>query len=293
MIFHSDSRIFGCRLLSRLVLLFLIAGTLEAAEIHIRYISVDLVYLDAGREAGLAEGAVLQVRDGERVKALLKVVSVTANTASCTISEQTAPPLVGDLVVRVAVARTGDEPAEASEPETEAEPAEAPRTRQRAESTSGSPQKRPRSPLSGTVSAQYFAYQDSNNSDYDYQQPGLRLNIRAKELFGGDYQVRIKTRTRYLSRADSQSGPSPTQWTNRIYEASFSYENEASLFDYRLGRIISNAFSGVGYIDGGLSFYPIAADPNAVRIWLSYLGERRFTEQETAHGGQASVQISF
>jgi len=48
-----------------------------------------------------------------------------------------------------------------------------------------------------------------------------------------------------------------------------------------------------GYVNAGLSFYPIAANPNAVRIWLAYIGERRFTEREDAHGGQAAVQISF
>ena len=48
-----------------------------------------------------------------------------------------------------------------------------------------------------------------------------------------------------------------------------------------------------GYLDGGLSLYPVPSDPRLVRIWLTYLGERRFTEQETAHGGQAFVQVSF
>jgi hypothetical protein len=48
-----------------------------------------------------------------------------------------------------------------------------------------------------------------------------------------------------------------------------------------------------GYVDAGVSFYPIASDPGAVRIWLTYLGERRFTEGEDAHGGSTSVQIRF
>ena len=61
------------------------------------------------------------------------------------------------------------------------------------------------------------------------------------------------------------------------------FVNTDQTFDARL----------TGSIDGGLSLYPVPSDPRLVRIWLTYLGERRFTEQETAHGGQAFVQISF
>ncbi|MEZ4447388.1 MAG: porin [Polyangiaceae bacterium] len=61
------------------------------------------------------------------------------------------------------------------------------------------------------------------------------------------------------------------------------FVNDDQTFDPRL----------TGYIDAGLSIYPIVEDPGAVRIWLTYLGERRFTEGEEAHGGTAELQVRF
>ncbi len=51
----------------------------------------------------------------------------------------------------------------------------------------------------------------------------------------------------------------------------------------------------VGYIDGGINFYPVAGgdEPDKVKLTLQYLGERRFTEKVEAHGGALAVQIKF
>ena len=50
-----------------------------------------------------------------------------------------------------------------------------------------------------------------------------------------------------------------------------------------------------GYIDAGLNLYPIlgAANPDGVRLAVLYLGERRFSEREEAHGGATFLQIKF
>jgi hypothetical protein len=61
------------------------------------------------------------------------------------------------------------------------------------------------------------------------------------------------------------------------------FVNDDQTFDPRL----------TGYIDAGLSFYPVVENPNLVRIWLTYLGERRFTVGEEAHGVLSSIQIRF
>ena len=51
----------------------------------------------------------------------------------------------------------------------------------------------------------------------------------------------------------------------------------------------------IGYIDAGLNFYPVAdaAEPDKVKLTLQYLGERRFTVDEEAHGGAVAVQLKF
>lgn len=50
-----------------------------------------------------------------------------------------------------------------------------------------------------------------------------------------------------------------------------------------------------GWIDAGVSLYPAAdADrPDRVRLSLQYLGERRFTEREEAHGASVAARLLF
>jgi len=51
----------------------------------------------------------------------------------------------------------------------------------------------------------------------------------------------------------------------------------------------------IGYIDGGINFYPVAGgdEPDKVKLTLQYIGERRFTENVEAHGGSLGVQVKF
>jgi hypothetical protein len=50
-----------------------------------------------------------------------------------------------------------------------------------------------------------------------------------------------------------------------------------------------------GFLEGGVNFYPVAdaEEPDAVKLTLMYFGERRFSEQEEAHGGLTAVQLKF
>lgn len=51
----------------------------------------------------------------------------------------------------------------------------------------------------------------------------------------------------------------------------------------------------VGYLEAGFNVFPVldAERPDMVRIGLQYFGERRFTEEEEAHGGVVSIQLAF
>jgi len=51
----------------------------------------------------------------------------------------------------------------------------------------------------------------------------------------------------------------------------------------------------VGSTAAGINFYPQADDahPDRIKLTLAYLGERRFTEGESAHGGLSRVQLTF
>jgi hypothetical protein len=51
----------------------------------------------------------------------------------------------------------------------------------------------------------------------------------------------------------------------------------------------------IGWIDAGVNFYPRAdaEEPDQVKLTLQYNGQRRFTEQEEAHGGTIAVLLKF
>jgi hypothetical protein len=51
----------------------------------------------------------------------------------------------------------------------------------------------------------------------------------------------------------------------------------------------------VGYLEAGLNVLPVldAERPDMVRVGAQYFGERRFTEEEEAHGAVISAQLRF
>jgi len=115
---------------------------------------------------------------------------------------------------------------------------------------------RTRSPFSGIVSLQYYSWNDLSESGLNYTQPTLRLSLRGRQLWGKSYNLRVRARLRHNQRSRELHSNAPEQeWRNRIYEISFSYDDVNAGFNYQIGRIISNKFSGIGYIDGLLLQY--------------------------------------
>ena len=51
----------------------------------------------------------------------------------------------------------------------------------------------------------------------------------------------------------------------------------------------------VKWLDLGVALYPFAANPrpDILKFWLQYNGERRITEDETAHGVTVNAQLQF
>lgn len=82
-----------------MALVTLPAAPADTLRARITYVMSATVYLDAGREEGLAEGHEVRVmRAGQRI-ALLRVTSLASHRAACSISgEAVAPLAVGDTV---------------------------------------------------------------------------------------------------------------------------------------------------------------------------------------------------
>ncbi|MCK6619379.1 MAG: hypothetical protein HUU32_15065 [Calditrichaceae bacterium] len=231
-----------------LALTFALAAQEPPAGYKVKYITAEHVYLDAGAAAGLSVGDVLYiVRSQEQVIAKIEVVFVAENSASCKILSFQESIRAGDVAVAVEKKeKPAQEPAE--EPEVEAplpaelEPARHGRERSRGASTR----------LSGSISAQFYHLDDRTESNLDFTRPALRVNLRARRLWGRELTFRVRTRTYHNMRTRPYNlGVPEDEWRNRVYELSLSYDEPAAPVNFRMGRIISNFISGVGYIDGG------------------------------------------
>lgn len=222
-------------------------------EFKVKYISADHIYLDSGSAEGLSVGDTVQIVDGKKIIALLKVAYASEHSASCEILEKKGEINVGDIARALIDAKK-----EISvKKETE-------RRQRTFDSDESSESRRRLMRVSGYLSLQWYQYSDiSNNHQYDFTQPTIRFKLNAKKLWDDDYYFRIKLRSRYNDRSRRYSADVPrTEWRNRLYEVSFSYENRSSLLNYKVGRIISNKFSGVGYIDGLLLQHNITEQVN-------------------------------
>ncbi len=246
----SYPRMLGAALVSLFAMIGL-QGNATETEIRIRYLTSELVYLDYGKDMGLAPGDELLVKVGGREKARLRVTQVASKSAACEILEKSEDLAVGDPVLLVKKA----EPEKTEEAAGEIAPTL--RKRERPVTRTGPlPPDRPRKRddvLRGSVSFQYFGFNDESGNGRDFDQPGLRLNLRGRNFLGDGYHFRVKTRARYQSADEPGDGSSDdSEWRNRIYEASLTFDRENARWHYRVGRILSDKFSGVGYIDGGL-----------------------------------------
>lgn len=205
----------------------------------VTYLSVDLAYIDAGTIAGVAVGdEVAFYREGQWV-ANLKVVSVSEKRSSCALDPGAQLLEVGDWAyLRKKVERPIMAP-DAVE-SRRAEPQEVVKTR---------PTKR--RALRGSISLQYYEFIDDSGNVRDFRQPGLRVSLKGDELWGGNYQVRLRTRTRYTERDKPfRSASDETIWYNRVYEASVTRTPEQSNLSVGMGRIVPREIPVVGPIDG-------------------------------------------
>jgi len=207
--------------------------------VAVKYISADKIYIGGGKVDGIAIGDQLDITENGKIIARLKVVFVAKHSASCEV-------LSGKEAIRVGASVTLKETTVTEKPEIENK-----ERRTREEIQKRKRKKRNSTRVSGYLGLQWYQFMDSRNSRNDFQQPTARFKLRIKNMWDDAYNFQIKARSRYNNRTRRISSDVPEkEWRNRIYEASFSYDNQKALFNYKAGRIISNKFSGIGYIDG-------------------------------------------
>jgi hypothetical protein len=233
--------------------LLVIAGLLGLAGIGVaadrftvKYLSAENVYLDGGEADGLVAGARLVVIGQSGAKAEIEVVFVAAHSASCKIIGAPADIRVGDSV-QLKSLPAGDtsvvlDTAAVVTVDTMITPT--PVARQ---------PKRTPTPLSGSVSVNFYTWNDRAESDLDFTQTTARVSLKARRLWGREMTLSLRGRGRFDQRQrDYRSGIEREDWQNRLWEFSFSYEDPTAPVNFWAGRILPRRTGGIGYLDGVL-----------------------------------------
>lgn len=213
----------------------------------VNYISAENVYLSTGSVSGVQIGDKFTVFRNEKVIGHIEVVYVAQNSASCKIINKSQSFAKNDKAVRTFTIPKKEVVADTTKEERQRTIPKYKRTKLISKSFAR---------LSGSVSLQWYEFMNSRESDLSYLQPSLRLNFKARQLWGKDFNFYIKLRSRYNDRASRFSNSSLNdKLSNRIYILGFEYTNDHAPVNFKIGRIISNQISGIGYFDGVLLQY--------------------------------------
>jgi hypothetical protein len=228
-----------------LLLLLSLTGRLSAQEAEllcrIDYLSKENVYINKGANAGLAVGDTLTVTKNGKMAATLVIIHTSQHSASCRILDQPVALEVGDQARFV---WKEEKSTAVSIIPVVADDAAIRTTNTK---TVGKTWAR----ISGGLSAQWYHTEDLSGNNLDFDQPTLRFDLKARELWGKNYNFIINMRVRKNERSRSFStGIGQETFQNRIYSFYFSFDDPTAAFNYAIGRLHANELSGVGYLDG-------------------------------------------
>jgi hypothetical protein len=211
----------------------------QDTPLQVRYISSELVYLNGGRDHGLQAGdSVRVVRAGQTI-ATLSIVAIADRSASCRILAKKEEIKIGDQIFWAREVKTGARIDSTVARVKAVEPAK-PR-----------PSGRRIKKLTGSLAGQYYQWNDLTGGNYDFSQPTARANLQIKDLGLPFLDVQVRTRMRYDRRQRAYANDVPQkEWRNRLYQCYITYDNPSAPINLKLGRIIDNPLSGIGYVDG-------------------------------------------
>jgi len=244
---------------SRLLLVLLTGFTALAAGIvlaeggsatfNVRYRSADTVYLEGGRSAGLSVGDRLEIVRDDEVVARIEIVFVSDHSSSCKILMEQQPIETGDLA-RFDGDLAPPPPPVASESTDATVEASVGATA----AASSSSRRRPRTRLSGSFTVDWENFTDESGRGWDYDRLQTRLSLRVRDIGGLPLKFRFRMRTVEWDRASGigDDDDSPQSDRNRLYEVSLTYDPPQGRFSGSIGRLGTNPFVGIGYLDGVL-----------------------------------------
>jgi hypothetical protein len=242
------------------LLLFSAAGWALGAELRmmVKYVSSSVVYLDAGRTAGLEMGDRVQILRGDSLIAVLEVAFVADNSASCQLPENSALILVGDAAMSIV-------PDRAESTEVKTLQADTSIRYTAADSQTGSRGKRIRGSnrLSGSIGVQVRAQDDRETFNYDYTQRSLQIRTTLGRIGGSDYKLSVRANLRETLRSRETSSATKSAANHRLYEMAMLYDNPLAAFSYGVGRMLVRELRGIGYLDGAFGRYRLSSAVSA------------------------------
>lgn len=203
---------------------------------RITYLTSVSAYIDAGREAGLREGALVQVIRNGAVFGTLKVVFLASRQASCDIVTASGALAVGDSVRFTAAPPDRDST-------VAARPA-APATIPTARATSLGAAR-----LRGRVGAHYLVVAQDGGGGFT--QPSLDLRLDGRPFGNGPFGVAVDIRARRT--ASTISGATVVDGRARAYQLALVWNPPGSAARVTVGRQLTPRLPAVGLFDGVLA----------------------------------------
>jgi hypothetical protein len=196
---------------------------------RVTYVTSMSAYIDAGREAGLREGAAVQVIRGGAVIGVLKVAFLASRQASCDIVSQSVAIAVGDSARFTPVA---------ARPDSTVAVRAVPRN--------------PSSPtaLRGRAGAHYLVVGQGGGVG-GFTQPSLDLRLDGRPVAGGPIGLLVDVRARRTS--STLAGGTAIDGHARAYQLALSWNPLSSSGRITVGRQIASDLATVGMFDGVLA----------------------------------------
>lgn len=245
-------------ILTAFLVLFLLPSPSGAqaapAAVSVRYRSADTIYLDAGKAAGIDVGDRLQVLRGGQVIAEIEVIFAAERSASAKVLSERQSIQPGDRTRPSGEAGTPSPRPAAPAPAT-SEPPPVLRPEQTEEDTASYRMSQTR--VGGILSFDWESFNDGSDEERGSESTTGRIHLRVRDIAGSPLQLRLRMRSREVSRDRELSGTAigtipDSESFDRLYEAALIYDEPDRRFAFRAGRLGTSPFVGLGYLDGAL-----------------------------------------
>lgn len=246
---------------------------------RITYVTSASAYIDAGREAGLHEGTLVEVVRSGAVIGVLKVAFLSSRQASCDIVSESTPVVVGDSVRFTAAAPSHDSTV-AARPPLQTGPS--------------------RRSLRGYAGAHYLVVGQGPGNGFT--QPSLDLRLDGRPVAGEPIGLSLDVRARRT--VSTLGGGTAIDGHARAYQLAMSWNPPSSPGRITLGRQIASPFAVVGVFDGVLAelhapqwsagvFSGTQPDPVSLGFATDILEGGGYVQRRSRPGGRQQWSTTF